>query len=124
MGKAFEGQRHTVEGVTRIEQRRIEGLAIEGDQRPRRRQEVPKPFQHSRLLGRVAHEELLQEKLPFYKTPDADQKGIGPGAARKAAGLGVQKGKRIQGQVGQQNELRELYRALMNVAKLAKIVLK
>jgi hypothetical protein len=47
-----------VQAVAGGEQGRVEGFAVERDQRLRGRQELGNRFEHGRFLGRVAHEEL------------------------------------------------------------------
>ena len=66
------------------------------------RQETGERLQQRRLLGRVAHEELLEDEFAsFDEAPHADQESIRAGAARQAGSLGIQERQGLDRQLAQ-----------------------
>ena len=93
------GHGDVMDPVTSGQQRRVEGLAIERHDRPARRKELRQAFEQGRLLGRIAHEVLLEYEFAIHKTCHAHQEGIRAGASREPGRFGIQKGEALQGQV-------------------------
>ena len=100
MGIALEWQGNPMHGIAGDEQGRVERLAIERDQRLAGREKFDQPFQQGGFLGGIAHEELLQEKSVFDKSPNPDEEGICPCAAGHPGRFRIEEGVFFDGQVG------------------------
>ena len=74
---------------------RIEGLAVEGDQRTRPAKILGDQRQHRPLGGKVGHQVLLGDKRPILlEPPAADQKCMRPRATTQAGGLQIEEHER------------------------------
>ena len=93
LGVALVGPAWPQTGTGSEKEWRIEGFAIECDQRLRWRQKLRDRLQHGRLLRRIAHEELAQHELPIHKARDPHEESIRSCAARQTRCLGIDKGK-------------------------------
>ncbi len=76
----------------RVQERHIELLAVEADDRLVAVEQLAQGLKLRRLLVVVAHEELPEGEGAFLKGADADEKDVGAGAARQPRRLGVDEG--------------------------------
>ena len=69
MGEFPEWGGDAVQSEARVEQGRVEGLAVERDQGAGGREEIQQGFEHGRFLGGIAQEELRQAEGLASKRP-------------------------------------------------------
>jgi len=101
--------REPVKQVACLEQRRIERLAVEADQRPGLRELARHGAEHRPLVGIARQQELPRDERGVVVEPAAaDEKGLGPGAAAQTRGLEIEEheGRARVGATGVQRSLR------------------
>ena len=89
------GRRETVEQVPRFNQRRVERLAVEGDERPGPREILCHVGQHPSLGRIVGHQVLLDNEGTILVEPrTADEESMRPGASAEPRRLKVEENER------------------------------
>src|ERR1700738_5243262 len=85
------GPRHAMKEIARLEQRGVERLAVEADERAGARERARDGADHRPLVGKARQQERPRDKRSIVVEPAAaDEKRLRAGATAQAGGLEIE----------------------------------